>query len=248
MARLPRPTPSDARQVALRWIEDRAHYDVLLGALERARVSLWIATATLKDVRVEAPLGSVARARARYESVVERFDALLARGVELRVLHAAPPSRPFRESLSRRARLSPSRAWLRQCPRVHLKLIAVDGSELYLGSANFTGAGFGAKGDGRRNFELGVATSDHVLLDAAQRRFDRIWSGAECAGCRLRAHCPAPLDGLDETERVPKPRPVVRKAARKKGVAEEAVTKKAVAKKPAANKPAARKAKRRRAG
>jgi hypothetical protein len=53
----------------------------------------------------------------------------------------------------------------------------------------------GAKGDGRRNFELGVVTSDHVLVDAAQRRFDRIWSGRECKGCRVRDKCPAPLDG-----------------------------------------------------
>jgi phosphatidylserine/phosphatidylglycerophosphate/cardiolipin synthase-like enzyme len=79
---------------------------------------------------------------------------------------------------------------------VHLKLVVVDGSEAYLGSANFTGAGMGAKAEGRRNFELGVTTRDHVLVDAAQRRFDRIWSGAECGSCRLRRQCPAPLDQL----------------------------------------------------
>ena len=56
---------------------------------------------------------------------------------------------------------------MRQCPRVHLKLIAVDGSSLYLGSANFTGAGLGAKGDGRRNFEMGIVTDDEGMLDAA---------------------------------------------------------------------------------
>lgn len=56
----------------------------------------------------------------------------------------------------------------------------------------------GVKGAGRRNFELGVRTSDHVMLDAAQRRFDRIWSGRECSSCRLRATCPAPLDELDD--------------------------------------------------
>jgi phosphatidylserine/phosphatidylglycerophosphate/cardiolipin synthase-like enzyme len=194
MRRVSEPQASEARQVPLRWVEDRGHYDFLMRALDQASVSLWIATANLKDVRLEAPIGSVARARSRYVSVVERFDSLVARGVELRVLHGAPPSRPFQESLSRRRSLTKTDGWLRQCPRVHLKMIAVDGSDLYLGSANFTGAGFGAKGDGRRNFELGVATSDHVMLDSAQRRFDRIWSGRECAGCRVRSHCPKPLD------------------------------------------------------
>lgn len=193
---LPRPHDTDVRRVPLRWVEDAAHYDVIAAALGRAQVSLWIATANLKDLRVEAPLGSVARARRRYVSIAERFAELRGRGVELRVLHGGRPSQPFRESLARRAQLQPPRAWLRQCPRVHLKLVAVDGAELYLGSANLTGAGMGARGGGRRNFELGVSTTDHVLLDAAQRRFDRIWTGAECGACRLRASCPAPLDEL----------------------------------------------------
>jgi phosphatidylserine/phosphatidylglycerophosphate/cardiolipin synthase-like enzyme len=83
---------------------------------------------------------------------------------------------------------------MRRCPRVHLKVIAVDGASLYLGSANFTGAGLGAKAKGRRNFETGILTEDDVLLDAVQARYDRIWRGAECGSCKLRHLCPAPLD------------------------------------------------------
>jgi phosphatidylserine/phosphatidylglycerophosphate/cardiolipin synthase-like enzyme len=194
LPKLPSDVENKVRHVPVTWVEDRAHYDLLLGVLDNARVSLWIATANLKDVRLEAPIGSVARARKRYVSITERFAGLVKRGVELRVLHGGPPSRPFRESLAAQSSLEPTRNWLRQCPRVHLKLVAVDGAELYLGSANFTGAGIGAKGEGRRNFELGIKTTDHVLLDAAQRRFDRIWSGGECGSCRMREHCPEPLD------------------------------------------------------
>ena len=194
----------------LRWVEDAAHYDVIVDALTRARVSLWIATANLKDMRLEAPLGSVARARRRYVSIAERFAELRGRGVELRVLHGGAPSRPFRDSLAQRPQLSPAQDWLRQCPRVHLKLIAVDGSELYLGSANLTGAGMGAKGAGRRNFEVGVCTTDHVMLDAAQRRFDGIRTGQECGSCRVRASCPRPLDTSAEP---PRPRARVRAGA-----------------------------------
>ena len=117
--------------------------------------------------------------------VQRRIGARTGPGVDPRVAGA----------MTRRRSLEDTHEWLRQCPRVHLKLIVVDGTELYLGSANFTGAGMGAKGDSRRNFELGVTTSDHVLVDAAQRRFDRIWSGRECKGCRVRDKCPAPLDG-----------------------------------------------------
>ncbi|HEX6272229.1 MAG TPA: phospholipase D family protein, partial [Polyangiaceae bacterium] len=155
-----------------------------------ARVSVWIATANLKDVHIEAPIGTRARARGEYMSMTERFEELVGRGVEVRILHGAAPSRPFRASLARRRGLKSAKFELRHCPRVHLKLIAVDGSYLYLGSANFTGAGLGAKNEGRRNFELGVVTDDDVLLDTAQARFDRIWSGRECGSCKLRSSCP----------------------------------------------------------
>jgi len=98
---------------------------------------------------------------------------------------------------------------LRQCPRVHLKLIAVDGRALYLGSANFTGAGLGAKGDGRRNFEMGILTDDEVLLDASQARFDAIWRGKECGPCRLRSVCPKPLDSTDDASTTAQVRPML---------------------------------------
>ena len=80
----------------------------------------------------------------------------------------------------------------------------VDGAFLYLGSANWTGAGLGAKGTGRRNFELGFVISDDGLLDRVQALYDQIWRGGECQACRLRDVCPAPLDGLAAARLVPR--------------------------------------------
>lgn len=183
------------RLAAVSLVTDGEHYDkVVLDSVCRAKVSIWIATANLKDVHVQAPLGTVARARGRYVSMTENFVSLVRAGVEVRILHGAPPSRRMRQSLAGSRELGPPGFEVRHCPRVHLKLIVVDGASLYLGSANFTGAGLGAKGEGRRNFEMGVLVDDDVLLDAAQLRFDRIWSGKECGACRLRSTCPAPLD------------------------------------------------------
>ena len=176
-------------------IADRAHYDEVIQAqVTNARVSLWIGTANLKELHLEAPVGTRARARGRYVSILETFDTLADRGVELRILHGALPSGPFRAELARRKRLLRGALQMRRCPRVHLKMIAVDGRALYLGSANFTGAGLGAKGDGRRNFEMGILTDDEAFLDEAQARFERIWTGRECGACAIRALCPKPLD------------------------------------------------------
>jgi phosphatidylserine/phosphatidylglycerophosphate/cardiolipin synthase-like enzyme len=206
MGRLPRASKPERRAAIVELVADRRHYDEVLGAVMGANVSVWIATANLKDVHLEAPIGTVARARRRYVSITEHFETLAQRGVEIRILHGALPSRPFRESLVRRRGLRRPAFEMRHCPRVHLKMIAVDGAYLYVGSANFTGAGLGAKSDGRRNFELGYSTDDDVLLDSAQSRFDRIWSGSECGACRLRGECPRPIDLLIR-EQTPARRP-----------------------------------------
>lgn len=186
-------TPPAARTIRAKLLVDGAHYDELVArAIAGAKVSVWIATANLKTMLVEAPVGTRARARGRYVSFFETLADLAGRGVDVCILHASPPSGPLRRELDRLGRAPGVR--LRQCPRVHLKMIAVDGRLLYLGSANLTGAGLGAKGDDRRNFEMGIVTDDVGLLDATQERFDRIWRGGECAGCKLRRECPAPLD------------------------------------------------------
>jgi phosphatidylserine/phosphatidylglycerophosphate/cardiolipin synthase-like enzyme len=185
----------DKRRASLSLLVDRAHYDAVTVAIAGARHSVWIATANVKQIMSEAPVGTRDRARGRYVPILDTLQTLCDRGVRVRLLHATVPSRPFRAELAaRRARMRPPGFEMRACPRVHLKMVAIDGALLYLGSANFTGAGLGAKGDGRRNFEMGIVTDDEWMLDAAQARFDFIWSGGECGSCRLRRECPAPID------------------------------------------------------
>jgi phosphatidylserine/phosphatidylglycerophosphate/cardiolipin synthase-like enzyme len=186
---------SPSRRVTLRLLRDSAHYGALIErGLSQARVSVWIATANLKDVHVQAPIGTRARARGGAVSIVEVLRGLVQRGVEVRVLHGCLPSGPFRASLARLGGARGVGVALRRCPRVHMKMIAVDGAMLYLGSANFTGAGLGMRSPGRRNFEAGVVTDDELMLDEMQGAFQAIWSGSECGACKLRRECPAPLD------------------------------------------------------
>ena len=187
-----------ARPVSVELIAGRAHYERVIAAIMGAHTSVWIATANVKGMMVEAAPGRARRRRRRgrdeYVSVLERLDELAERGVELRLLHAEIPSRPFREEIAKHPRLLAGGLELARCPRVHLKAVIVDGALLYLGSANWTGAGLGAKGSGKRNFELGIVTDDAPLLDQVQAMFDRIWTGGECAGCKLRDECPGPRD------------------------------------------------------
>jgi phosphatidylserine/phosphatidylglycerophosphate/cardiolipin synthase-like enzyme len=169
--------------------------EVVREKLAHARESVLIATSNLKDVQVER--------EGRFASVLALFSDLAARGVELRILHAELPSRPFRASFEKRRRLTAGGLSLKMCPRVHFKAVLIDGAWVYLGSANFTGAGLGAKGEGRRNFELGLCTEDFDVVDRVKALFEAIWTGAECRPCRLRSVCPDPIGD-------PAPRPLVR--------------------------------------
>lgn len=187
------------RAVALELIAGRAHYERVIAAVLAAHTSVWIATANVKELLVEDHRARPGRRRtlgkADYVSILAQLDGLAARGVELRLLHAELPSGPFRAAIAKHPALLRHLA-LRRCPRVHLKTVIVDGALLYLGSANWTGAGLGAKGSGRRNFELGIVTDDALLLDQVQALYEQIWSGGECAGCKLRDDCPGPLVDL----------------------------------------------------
>jgi phosphatidylserine/phosphatidylglycerophosphate/cardiolipin synthase-like enzyme len=191
-----------ARGVAIELVGGRGHHDRVLGAVLAAKVSVWIATANVKELMIEDARARPGRRRSMragsmpYVSILTHLDELAARGVELRLLHAELPSRPFRAELARHPRLVGGGLALRRCPRVHMKAVIVDGAVLYLGSANWTGAGLGAKASGRRNFELGIVTDDGPMLDHVQALYDRVWSGGECGACRLRDLCPGPLADL----------------------------------------------------
>ena len=159
--------------------------EVILDKLAHARESVLIATANLKDMQVERD--------GKFVSVLALFSDLAARGVELRILHAELPSRPFRASFEKRRRLTAGGLSLKICPRVHFKAVVIDGAWVYAGSANLTGAGLGAKGEGRRNFEVGFCTEDFEIVDRVKALFEAIWTGAECASCKLRSVCPDPI-------------------------------------------------------
>lgn len=159
--------------------------EVILRRLAGAREAVWISTANVKEMFIER--------EGEYRSILELFEELCGRGVELRLLHAELPSRPFRASFDRIKALWSGGLHLKICPRVHFKAVIVDHAWVYLGSANLTGAGLGAKQEGKRNFELGFVTEDFEIIDRSVALFQSVWSGAECAACKLRAVCPDPI-------------------------------------------------------
>jgi phosphatidylserine/phosphatidylglycerophosphate/cardiolipin synthase-like enzyme len=177
-----RAAPAGAAQLVI----DGGHFQkIVIDGLLKAQVSIDVMTADFKAMLV--PDNLTRRAR----SIVQIFRQLANRGVEIRLLHAGVPSSAALRELKQEL---PSRLTIRRCPRLHAKAVIIDANRMYLGSANLTGAGLGAKADGRRNFEIGIWTESTPLIDAALEQFDALWEGHRCRACKRHDICPVPLE------------------------------------------------------
>ena len=185
----------------LRYLEhDELYREALLKSLQTAKRSLWLATATLKQTLVERSRGP-----SDFRPLAEELADLAGRGVEVRLLHSGKPSGPFLESLEGIEARGSKGFEMRQCPRVHFKTIIVDDASAYVGSANLTGAGLGAKRADRRNFEVGFwldSVASGSLVEATRRDrdgehilgrlralFSAVWDGVFCAECGMSKKC-----------------------------------------------------------
>ena len=143
-------------------------------------MSLWIGTADIKDLYVcDVPfLGVIAD--------------LVKKGIDVRLIHAKEPGPIFREEFDRYPVLI-KKLERQLCPRVHFKMMIFDYREAYIGSANLTGAGIGAKDANKRNFEAGILTDDPDIHDTCTEQFDSVWTGKYCKDCLRRDVCGAPI-------------------------------------------------------
>ena len=163
-----------------KYIQNEQHYKEVLSKAEKVKESLWIGTADIKDLYFgDKPF-------------LEVIAGLLKRGVEVRLIHAKEPGPIFREEFDKYPILFKNLERV-LCPRVHFKMMVFDYREAYIGSANLTGAGIGAKGANKRNFEAGILTDDPAILDACTEQFDAVWRGEHCKKCLRRDVCPAPV-------------------------------------------------------
>jgi phosphatidylserine/phosphatidylglycerophosphate/cardiolipin synthase-like enzyme len=167
-------------------IVDSQHFTrIVLDGMLTAQTSIDIMTADFKAMLVPQP--PVRRA----QSIVHHLRKLANKGVEIRLLHAGTPSSAALRELKQEL---PENLTIRRCPRLHAKMVIIDCRRMYLGSANLTGAGLGAKADGRRNFEMGIWTESGTMIDAVLEQFNALWEGRHCGTCKRRDVCPVPLE------------------------------------------------------
>ena len=159
---------------------------IILELLPATKKFLWIITADIKDLHV--PKGR------RFVPFLEILSDLINAGVAIRLMHAKEPGPRFRADFDRYPNLIQSDLIERiLCPRIHTKAIVIDGKQAFIGSANLTGAGLGAKGEHKRNFEAGMLTSDRHHLRELMQWIDQLYLGELCHKCQRRSVCPDPI-------------------------------------------------------
>ena len=192
----------------LSYISNSEHYKSVLARVQSVKHMLWIGTADIKDLYVEvgneknvsSKRGQKERAlsaewekgRAKLKPFLALIAQLIRRGVEVRLIHAKEPGPNFREDFDKYPVLY-DRLERVLCPRAHFKMLVFDGKEVYVGSANLTGAGIGMKAETTRNFEAGILTDDPEIVEQAMNQFDEVWIGKHCKTCKRRDFCPDPI-------------------------------------------------------
>ncbi len=167
-------------------LNEDIHQRVIVEMLPRAERYLWIVTADLKDLHVKKG--------PRFVPLLEILSDLVNEGIAVRLFHAKEPGPRFREDFDRYPSLIESDLFERiLCPRIHTKAIIVDGKEGFIGSANLTGAGVGAKSPLRRNFEAGFVTDEKKHLGPMMEWIDQLYLGEFCQNCQRRDTCPDPI-------------------------------------------------------
>ena len=169
-------------------LNEAIHEAVFKDLIPSAQKFLWIATADIKDLHLQRP------GRKKFDTFLALFDDLISAGVEIRLIHAKEPGPRFRADFDRFPNLIVSDKFERiLCPRNHMKCVIVDGKRAFLGSANLTGAGMGAKSVRRRNFEAGILTDTPETVSALMALFDNLFMGEHCLKCDRRSVCPDPI-------------------------------------------------------
>lgn len=159
---------------------------VLRELVMEARRLLWIVTADIKDLYIEDG--------GDFVPFLKVLADKLRDGVEIRLVHAKEPGPRFREDFDRFPELVEAEGFERiLCPRMHMKCVIADGKKAYVGSANLTGAGMGAKSPHRRNFEAGMVTEDRDVIRGLMAFLDGFYLGDHCVKCQRREVCPDPI-------------------------------------------------------
>ena len=172
----------------LQYISNSDHYKEVIEKSLKVKKSLWIGTADIKDLYIKSGINST-------KPYLGALSDLIQKNIEIRLLFAKEPGPNFQNDFDKYPLLI-QHLETAVCPRVHFKFFIFDLKEIYVGSANLTGAGLGMKSENNRNFEAGILTDDLEIVQQTIQQFDLVWMGNHCKTCGRKKFCPMPLNQM----------------------------------------------------
>jgi len=172
----------------LKYISNSDHYKEVIEKSLKVKKSLWIGTADIKDLYIKSGINGT-------KPYLGVLSDLIRNNVEIRLLFAKEPGPNFKNDFDKYPLLINHLATA-VCPRVHFKFFIFDLKEVYIGSANLTGAGLGMKSENNRNFEAGILTDETEIVENTINQFDNVWIGNHCVKCGRKNYCPQPINKL----------------------------------------------------
>ena len=144
---------------------------IILEQIVKIKKYLLIGTYNLQDIRLNL--------NNKFISLSDVLINLANKGV---IIYFLIQPRAYKTKLITKLRNNIKNGNLRvkSCSRIHLKTIIIDLKLAYLGSANLTGFGLGTRSAMKRNFEIGLVTTEESLIAQITRNFLNIFDGKYC--------------------------------------------------------------------
>lgn len=165
------------------------HYQEIIERICAAKSSIKIMTANFKRFNLK-PTDNQGEKYKDGTPFVKYLMAKAVQGVSVQII-CSMPSSTFTEEWKEyyRQMMNPTLFEYKFCERNHAKVIIIDDSLAYVGSANVTPAGLGQGIFTPGNFEAGILTNNSVVVSSINALFSKIWYGEPCADCHRKDKC-----------------------------------------------------------
>lgn len=178
-----------AKPVVTRLVTNESHYEEVIQRICAAKSSIRLMTANFRRFKLK-PTGYQGKDYKDGTPFIKYLMAKAVQGVSVQIV-CSRPSPSFTEEWKEYYRQmgEPELFKNKFCYRNHAKVVIVDDSWAYVGSANVTPAGLGQGIFTPGNFEAGIMTDNPAVISQLNTLFSKIMNGEYCNGCHRANQC-----------------------------------------------------------
>jgi len=184
------PEVKHTKSVGTLLVTNEDHYQVVIDKICAAKSSIKLMTANFKRFKLK-PTDKQGDKYNDGTPFIKYLMAKAVQGVSVQII-CSRPSPSFTEEWKEYYQQmgKPELFDYKFCERNHAKVVIIDDTTCYVGSANVTPAGLGQGIFTPGNFEAGILTEEPAIVSSVKELFTKIWNGVYCDGCHRIKDCP----------------------------------------------------------